>query len=224
MKGLFIGCIIAVSYGAKQVVQGNLNDVLSSGLSSGAVLAVGYYLVYTILSSISSSKLDDSQRARANEGIQRSLRYAIVGSIIGALACSFTYIVNNILYFAISSLLVASRRAHFENIPMGSASDVFWNGALLGFNTSLPYVLLFGIVGGLLAGGLLGGLTCLQHGVLRFILWRTQTIPLRAVQFLDYAARTILLYKVGGGYIFIHRLLLEYFVALTEVGSKEKIE
>jgi len=32
-------------------------------------------------------------------------------------------------------------------------------------------------------------------------------------KFLDYAAERILLRKVGGGYIFIHRMLLEYFAA-----------
>jgi hypothetical protein len=33
------------------------------------------------------------------------------------------------------------------------------------------------------------------------------------VDFLDYAAERIFLRKVGGGYIFIHRLLQEYFAA-----------
>jgi hypothetical protein len=37
-------------------------------------------------------------------------------------------------------------------------------------------------------------------------------------RFLDYAAERILLRKVGGGYIFVHRLLLEYF-ALLDAGS-----
>jgi hypothetical protein len=32
--------------------------------------------------------------------------------------------------------------------------------------------------------------------------------------FLDYAAERILLRKAGGGYIFVHRLLLEYFASL----------
>ena len=32
--------------------------------------------------------------------------------------------------------------------------------------------------------------------------------------FLDYAARLVFLQKVGGGYIFIHRLLLEHFAAM----------
>jgi len=38
--------------------------------------------------------------------------------------------------------------------------------------------------------------------------------PLHYVHFLDYAAGRIFLRKVGGGYIFVHRLLLEYFASL----------
>ncbi|HEY0601910.1 MAG TPA: hypothetical protein VGD58_03320 [Herpetosiphonaceae bacterium] len=36
-------------------------------------------------------------------------------------------------------------------------------------------------------------------------------MPRPYVSFLDFAAQCILLRKVGGGYIFIHRLLLDYF-------------
>ena len=42
---------------------------------------------------------------------------------------------------------------------------------------------------------------------------------------LDYAADRIFLQKVGGGYIFIHRLLLEHFAALErkdDAGSSDE--
>jgi predicted membrane metal-binding protein len=61
-----------------------------------------------------------------------------------------------------------------------------------------------------------GGLACIQHIVLRFLLWRSGQLPWNLPRFLDYAAERILLRKVGGGYIFMHRLLLEYFAALDE--------
>jgi hypothetical protein len=72
----------------------------------------------------------------------------------------------------------------------------------------------FGLSTGLLVGLLNGGLACLRHWVLRFLLWRAGAVPWHYVQFLDYAAERILLRKVGGGYIFIHRLLLDYFADL----------
>jgi len=39
-------------------------------------------------------------------------------------------------------------------------------------------------------------------------------MPLNYARFLDYAAKRVLLRKVGGGYMFVHRLLLEHFAAL----------
>ena len=35
--------------------------------------------------------------------------------------------------------------------------------------------------------------------------------PLNFIKFLDHCAKLIILKKVGGGYIFIHRMLLDYF-------------
>ena len=59
-----------------------------------------------------------------------------------------------------------------------------------------------------------GGLACIQHLVLRILLWQTRCAPWNYPRFLDYASERILLRKVGGGYIFVHRLLLEYFASL----------
>jgi hypothetical protein len=76
-----------------------------------------------------------------------------------------------------------------------------------------------GLVGGLLGGSvfglvialLVGGYTCLQHLILRTFLWRNGVAPWDYVRFLEYAVERIFLHRVGGGYIFVHRSLLEYF-------------
>jgi hypothetical protein len=36
------------------------------------------------------------------------------------------------------------------------------------------------------------------------------------VKFLDHCAKLIFLKKVGGGYIFVHRMLLDYFADLPQ--------
>ncbi len=51
----------------------------------------------------------------------------------------------------------------------------------------------------------------MKHLALRLLLIRNGSAPWKYVEFLDYAAGRILLRKVGGGYAFIHRMLLEYF-------------
>ena len=53
------------------------------------------------------------------------------------------------------------------------------------------------------------------------LLVRNGSIPWNYVKFLDYAAERILLRKVGGGYIFIHRMLLEYFAVRYDESSVE---
>src|SRR5216110_142967 len=59
-----------------------------------------------------------------------------------------------------------------------------------------------------------GGKAFIAHYILRWYLWRDGDLPFNTIPFLDYAAERILLRKVGGGYIFAHRLLLEYFADL----------
>jgi hypothetical protein len=59
------------------------------------------------------------------------------------------------------------------------------------------------------------GVDVVQHYVLRAILYWKGLTPRRYVQFLDYAVSLIFLRKVGGGYVFIHRLVLEHFAKLS---------
>jgi hypothetical protein len=84
----------------------------------------------------------------------------------------------------------------------------------------LCFLLLFGAVAGTISGLIVGlsngGIASIQHLVLRVLLWRSHLIPWNYSHFLDHAAEHILLCKVGGGYMFVHRLLLDHF-ALREV-------
>ena len=70
---------------------------------------------------------------------------------------------------------------------------------------------------GLIAGLNRGGSAVIKHYALRLILWLGGYTPRNFVAFLDHCAKLILLKKVGGGYIFIHRMLLEYFADLPAI-------
>ncbi len=95
-------------------------------------------------------------------------------------------------------------------------------GLIMGLLGWLLDIAVIGLVAGLVAGitigpilGLNRGLgDAIKHYVLRLVLWRSGKTPFKFVPFLDYCAKLILLKKVGGGYIFIHRMLLEYFAKL----------
>ena len=65
-----------------------------------------------------------------------------------------------------------------------------------------------------------GGLAVVQHYSLRLIFWRNKNMPWNYARFLDYAAERIFLRKVGGGYIFIHRLMMEHFAELGTTTEK----
>ncbi|PSB00866.1 hypothetical protein [Merismopedia glauca] len=48
---------------------------------------------------------------------------------------------------------------------------------------------------------------------LRIILYFNKFLPWNCTRFLDYATERVLLQKVGSGYVFIHRLLMEHFAS-----------
>jgi hypothetical protein len=121
-----------------------------------------------------------------NQGIWRSARSAILGGVVGALV------------FGLVHEFVFQSTWPFDNIfvqPVGMLVD-------MGF---------FGVVFGLASGGY----ACFSHSALRLVLWRADALPLRTISFLDYATERIFLRRVGGGYIFVHRLLQEYFAGVA---------
>jgi NACHT domain-containing protein len=84
----------------------------------------------------------------------------------------------------------------------------------------IPFFALGAMFGSIFSLGFAGGEAVLKHGVLRWLLWRAGYAPLNYADFLNVCADRILLRKVGGGYIFIHRYLLEYFAGLESTAEK----
>nr|WP_322721697.1 NACHT domain-containing protein [Nostoc sp. ChiQUE02]MDZ8234804.1 NACHT domain-containing protein [Nostoc sp. ChiQUE02] len=78
------------------------------------------------------------------------------------------------------------------------------------------YVLLVGLLVSLAGSLVSGGKACLQHFSLRYILYRFGYAPWNYTHFLNWACDRLLLQKVGGRYIFVHRLLMEHFAQMSE--------
>ncbi|MGH9360377.1 MAG: hypothetical protein ACRD2T_00565 [Thermoanaerobaculia bacterium] len=136
-----------------------------------------------------------------NQGIRLSLRNAFVGGGLVGLAFG-----------------LVGAAAGYE---LGR-----WVGPLAAAGPALGplYGIFFGLVGalgaGLYAGLWYGGADVIYHWVLRLILSAKRLLPMRLSRFLDYAADELgFLQKVGGGYMFIHRYLLEHFAAKAGVGE-----
>jgi hypothetical protein len=81
-----------------------------------------------------------------------------------------------------------------------------------------PAGVLTGLVVALAAGYLYTGTGLLGYWLIHIRLVRAGLVPRRQAEFLDFAARRLLTLKVGGGYMFTHRLLLEYFAQIEPAG------
>jgi GTPase SAR1 family protein len=90
---------------------------------------------------------------------------------------------------------------------------------VLGLTLGLPFGLAF-ILSFILGMRLFSLLNrYIRQGVLRWTLWHAGFIPWNLSRFLNYAVDRILLRKVGRSYIFMHRVLLEYFASLENSES-----
>lgn len=115
-------------------------------------------------------------------------------------------------------------RASFSNAFRWSTLVALFIGSLFWFIERNVGELSFIDLGQVLVGTLLlsftwfGGMAWSRHMALRIVLSRNNWLPRprQLVPWLDEMAALGLLRRVGGGYIFIHRSLLEYFAALQE--------
>ncbi len=75
-----------------------------------------------------------------------------------------------------------------------------------------------GLIGGLILGVILGlrfgALALIQHYALKFLLVKKGSLPRRLIPFLEYCVDLIFLRRMGGSYVFVHRLLMEHFAEM----------
>lgn len=104
-----------------------------------------------------------------------------------------------------------------NNIIWGSKANAIRISIIIIFSYFYVGVISGGIIMGIIgfgAGIVSSTLPYLQKLILHILLYRAGHIPWNYTRFLDYCASIGLLRKVGGGYIFAHRYLLEYFAEL----------
>ncbi|PZV12419.1 MAG: hypothetical protein DCF20_17720 [Pseudanabaena sp.] len=96
------------------------------------------------------------------------------------------------------------------------------NGLILAVIGSFFLSVIFSLFGlpssiGMFLGLLLGLFAleaALKHLVLRLVLFVGSWSPWNYAKFLNYSVNSVLLQRIGGGYIFVHRSLLEHFASL----------
>jgi serine/threonine protein kinase/DNA polymerase III delta prime subunit len=187
-RGLDIGLVVGL---VNLLIYAQISEPLSMLLHGLTYMLLGLFfstLVIGLFGGLSSEMVDEHSRVKPNEGMRRSARNSrMVGLTVG------------VLFGLVSGLCLGL---------FGWWSGGWENGLI----QALIYGIFYGLVSGLLSGLLFGGEACIRHSLLRLFLWLTRSTPWNYPRFLDYATERILLHKVGGSYIFIHRLLLDYFV------------
>lgn len=200
LSSLLIGLLPGVVFVLYEWKIGHAGDVLATlpgavlnGLPYGLLFAPFFALIGGLLGGLtgglSSEILDERKLTLPNQGIRRSFRHSL---LVGVVAGMVGGIVGGVFGGIVSQV-------HDPN--------VLWS-------LVLSYGLIIGPVVGLISGLRAGGMACIQHVILRWLLWKRESMPWHYPHFLDYSTEHVLLRKVGGGYIFIHRLLLEYFASL----------
>jgi DNA polymerase III delta prime subunit len=172
------------------------------------------------------------QEVRSNGRL--TLVSAAIMGLIGGLAGALVFGLNSAPRFGVTSIVVfmliavmlhglVSNEIEETAVPnegiRRSARNALWFGLAgtiyAGLVSSLwgaPMSVLYGLLlGGIMFSLNYGGITVLQHTVLRLLLFFNGFVPWNYADFLDYATERIFLRRVGGSYIFIHRLLMEYF-------------
>lgn len=195
MKGLLIWIVGGLAVGLAGGLAGSVVAGPTGGVVFGLAVVVVMGLVGGMVGGLSPMQLPEKFSLSPNKGIWRSGKR---GSI---------FVLISILLFGIAG---------------GVMFEMF--GASIG---TLAYATVFGLVlgsvGGLIFGlafGLVGGRTglaaFLQHFVLRFFLWKLNLLPWNLVAFLNEATARLLLRKVGGSYIFVHRMLRDVLAMQKE--------
>jgi hypothetical protein len=140
------------------------------------------------------------------------------GLIIGIMIGLNGGLINGLIGSEIGTKTIPNQGIHITVMNAGIIGLITWliAGIILVIyqNIKLTEGLFLGLFFGLIAVIFGGGKACIQHLTLRLILYAHGYMPWNYARFLDYATDRIFLQKVGGGYIFIHRLLLEHFAQM----------
>jgi hypothetical protein len=204
--GLSAGLAYWLSYWLSAELIKGLIYGLSEGLIYGLGVGLAYWFVLGLIQGVTQEHIEDQDRRVANQGIRRSLRNSmvisiVIGAIIGSIGILSYGLIKGLIYWLSGGLAYGLSYALSYGLSYALTN---------GLRDGLSIGPLIGMSGALLICMLTGGLATFRHYTIRSLLSRSHTFPMRAPQFLNDATARILLRRVGGGYSFVHRLLLDH--------------
>lgn len=213
IRGLIVGLaggVFGGIIGAPIAAWKGLNAWLVTSILIGIISGISFGLSFALVGGLSGKQIEI--HTTPNQGIWQSLRNALIVTLssgfmvglIGFLTMAGSGIVNRVNPAVAYTDAPQSMAIGLSNALSFEALSI---GLCIGFGG--------GLIVGLITGLFFGGRTVIRHLTLRYLLLREGHVPWRYADFLDHAAECIFLRKVGGGYIFVHRLLMEYFASLA---------
>ncbi len=231
-NGLIVGLIIGLIMGIRRGKQSIIYDIHTveslrwswasarkAGIWGSVVATIGVLIVLLMLGPI----VKESEQLW--EWRIRALVAGLSGGLIGMFIGGLNSRVVKRKAVPNQGIKLSIRNMAFVGVIEGLIFSTIGGGIaeILGMQIREVYGWRYGMSIGLTVGVVaslwFGGFDVIQHYILRCMLYLKGYMPLNYAHFLDYAAERIFLRKVGGGYIFIHRLLLEHFAAMDEIGE-----
>jgi eukaryotic-like serine/threonine-protein kinase len=139
------------------------------------------------------------KKTKPNQGVRLTMRNAIVAGVTIGLLVGMV-------------------------IVLGSMSFDYLGGITPSLSDNALFLVEIGLIIGIPVAFRNGLYDAIKHYTLRVMLVSSKYIPRHYIRVLNYAAGLILLQKVGGSYIFIHRTLLEHYAAKYGLSDKATVQ
>jgi len=179
----------------------------------GLVLGLIVGMAFTLILELFQDTVDFRLVGVLNIG----LIVGIVGGLLSGIVNGFQREQSDQTAYPGQRLVFAAKNFLIEILVVGSIVGLL-SGIIIGmfgsFTLGIASGLFLGLIFGLIFGYVMDGSALINYYTLRFILARSNLLPWRLVPFLDHCVDLIFLRRVGGGYIFVHRLLMEHFAEM----------
>jgi hypothetical protein len=215
--GLIFGFLGATVFGLVAASRLPVGKATLFAVVAGLIFGVPSALISGLLLALAAGLQPAGFVARPGPGIaiRRSMRNGVISGALASLVTAFMFgLVTWLVIWLVSGLLEGLNSGTLFSPTdvtisgtIGSTPVRFTVGLVAGIALGLPVGLIVGLVVGFQRG--LGAY--LRHTFTRWLLIIDGVTPRDYLGFLDYARRLTLLQPLGGGYQFIHPLLLDHF-------------
>ncbi|MBE7434299.1 MAG: NACHT domain-containing protein [Anaerolineales bacterium] len=165
------------------------------------------------------------------QGFIKGLIFGLLGGVVGAVVHGLkgsdmdTKIIQNQgIYYSTKNAIIVWLFVLLSIGAIGGLITMPVSEAIILGNLGeleFPIALGFGSLFGLIVAMQFGGYAAIKHYALRLTIENGKTLPTGIIKLLNNAVKLNLVHKVGGGFMFTHRLIMEYF---ANQGKKVQFE